>query len=149
MSGVTVMKIGHLMSVLLVCAGCATSQPAQEIEAVRDFVAANELEEFDKVRYHGDLRYKYVNDRYVTVTGRGGPYLVEFRRDCRELRFREFTPEMVDRPIDKNTLNARFDTIRGCRIGTIYGLTPEQLEELRNLGDAPGDEVFLPDEETG
>ena len=154
------MRILLIPAALLVLAGCATPQKAQEIEAVRDFVAANELEQVERVRYRfrGDLKYRYVNDRYVKVEGRDGDFLVEFRRNCPELRDR-IRPEtmsgplqdspLVDKPRDANVLNARFDTIKGCRIAAIYGLTPEQYEELDNLGDAPGEEIFLPDEEQG
>ena len=93
------------------------------------------------------MSYTYINDYYVTVPTRRGDYLIEFARDCRELRRRDFTPEMVDRRDNRNILRARFDTIRGCRIGTIYEITDEQRKELRALGDAPGDEVFIPEDQ--
>ena len=71
----------------------------------------------------------------------------EFQRDCWELRRNDFTPEMVDVRDNQNVLRARFDTIRGCRIGKMYEITAEQRVELTALGDAPGDEIFLPGEE--
>ena len=136
-----------LPAALLLITGCSsTSTQPQEIEAVRDFVAATELEEVNEIRLSETLRYTYVNDRYVTVPTRRGDYLVELRRDCFELRRNDFTPEMVDVRDNQNVLRARFDTIRGCYIGTIYEITEAQREELRNLGDAPGDETYLPDE---
>ncbi len=137
-----------LPAALLLITGCSsTSTQPQEIEAVRDFVAATELEEVNEIRLTKTLSYTYVNDRYVTVPTRRGDYLVELRRDCFELRRTDFTPEMVDVRHNQNVLSARFDTIRGCYIGAIYEITEAQREELRNLGDAPGDETYLPDEE--
>ncbi len=137
-----------ILPALLLIAGCSsTSTQPQEIEAVRDFVAAAQLEEVSEIRLRKTLRYTYVNDRYVTVPTRQGDYLVELRRDCFELRQNDFTPEMVDGRDNQNVLRARFDTIRGCYIGTIYEITESQREELRDLGDAPGDEIYLPDEE--
>ena len=137
-----------LLPAALLVAGCSstTTQP-QEIQAVRDFVAATELEEVSEIRLTETLSYTYVNDRFVTVPTRRGDYLLELRRDCFELRRNDFTPEMVDVRDNKNVLRARFDTIRGCYIGTIYEITEAQREELRDLGDAPGDEIYLPDEE--
>ncbi len=136
-----------LPAALLLITGCSsTSTQPQEIEAVRDFVVATELEEVNEIRLTKTLSYTYVNDRYVTVPTRRGDYLVELRRDCFELRRNDFTPEMVDVRDNQNVLRARFDTIRGCYIGTIYEITEAQREELRNLGDAPGDEIYLPDE---
>lgn len=122
---------------------CAIGFDAEEIEAVRDFIYVNQLEEVDQLRFFRQLSYTYVNDQYVTVPTRNGAYLIEFARVCRELRQLEFTPDMIDRR-DDNTLRAGFDTIRGCRIGKIYEISEFQLDELRDLGDAPGDEIFLP-----
>lgn len=137
-----------ILPALLLIAGCSsTSTQPQEIEAVRDFVVAAELEEVNEIRLRKTLSYTYVNDRYVTVPTRRGDYLVELRRDCFELRQNDFTPEMVDVRDNQNVLRARFDTIRGCYIGAIYEITESQREELRDLGDAPGDEIYLPDEE--
>ena len=136
------------MPALLLIVGCSsTSTQPQEIEAVRDFIAATELEEVNEIRLTKTLSYTYVNDRYVTVPTRRGDYLVELRRDCFELRRTNFTPEMVDVRNNQNVLSARFDTIRGCHIDTIYEITASQREELKDLGDAPGDETYLPDEE--
>ncbi|MDX1517779.1 MAG: DUF6491 family protein [Woeseiaceae bacterium] len=128
---------------LVVLAGCGTLMNEQEIEAVRDFVVTNELQEVDEIRLYEQLHYNYVNDYFVTIPTRRGDYLAEFNTRCRALSSQEFTPEMVDRRYSTHLLRARFDTIRGCHIGKIYKISREQREELRNLGDAPGDEVFL------
>lgn len=129
----------------LLLAACITPYDAQEIEAVRDYVAAHDLEEVEQLRYNRQLNYTFVNDYFVIIPTRREYFLAEFVSECRELRLRHFTPEMYDVRTDSNTLRARFDTIRGCRIGKLYAITEEQADELKNLGDAPGDEVFLPD----
>lgn len=118
----------------------------EENEAVLDYIYASELEEVDQIRFFQQYSYTYVNDRYVTIPTYAGDYLVEFTRTCPELRQSRFTSEMVDYPDDNRTLRARFDTIRGCRIGKIYEVTAAQAEELAELGDAPGDDVYLPDD---
>ncbi len=136
------------VSALLIIAACSsTTQRPQEIEAVRDYVVAAELEEVTQIRLRGQMRYTYVNDRFVTIPTRRGDYLVELQRDCWELRRNDFTPEMVDVRHNQNVLRARFDTIRGCRIAKMYEITAAQRTELTALGDAPGDEIFLPGEE--
>lgn len=139
-------KIQVLPMLLLTAACSSTTQRPQEIEAVRDYVVANELEEVTEIRLREQMSYTYVNDRFVTIPTRRGDYLVEFNRDCWELRQINFTSTMVDVRDNQNVLRARFDTIRGCRIGTMYEITEAQREELKALGDAPGDDIFLPDE---
>ena len=136
------------VSALLIIAACSsTTQRPQEIEPVRDYVVAAELEEVTQIRLPEQMRYTYVNDRFVTIPTRRGDYLVELQRDCWELRRNDFTPEMVDVRHNQNVLRARFDTIRGCRIAKMYEITAAQRTELTALGDAPGDEIFLPGEE--
>lgn len=141
------MKKTAILITALMLSACATGYNPQEAEAVRDYIAANKLEEVDRVRTGGQFNYTYVNDYFVTIRGRGGSYLAEFVSECRELRRQDFSPDMWDQRRDHNWLRARFDTIRGCRIDTLYVISEEQRRELRELGDAPGDEVFLPEDE--
>ncbi len=139
------MKKTVFLLMIMVTGSCSTTPPAREVEAVRDFVVAAELEEVAEIRLRRQMSYTDLNVRYVTIPTRGGDYLVEFQRDCRDLQRPDFTPEMVDVRYDRNVLRAKFDTIRGCRIARIYAITAEQSEELKVLGDAPGDEIFLPE----
>lgn len=136
-----------LILLALVSACTSTMSTEQEIEATRDFVAANQLNQVDSIRLFEQLDYRVVNDYFVTVETRRGDYLLEFRTRCRELTMREFYPHMVDRRSDPNRIRARLDTIRGCQISKMYEVSEAQREELHRLGDAPGDEIFLPDEE--
>ena len=139
-------RILALMTVALLGA-CGTLPIEEEIEATRDFIVANELKEIDSFRMFEQLHYRAVNDYFVTVETRRGDYLIEFNTRCRALTQRDFKPHMVDIRRDPSRLRARFDTIRGCMIGKIYDLTEQQREELHQLGDAPGEEVFMPEEE--
>ena len=141
------MKVHLLAAAAVLLSACASGYEPQEVEAVRDYVVAADLKEVDQVRLYRQMSYTYVNDHYVTVPTRRGDYLVEFAGNCSELRRRDFSPEMVDTRDNRNILRARFDTIRGCRIGRIFEISDEQRKELRDLGDAPGDEVFIPEKD--
>lgn len=140
------MKPTIVVILLALTSACSTLQDEQEIEATRDFVVANNLNQVDEIRLYEQLNYRIINHYFVTVETRRGDYLIEFNSRCRALTQREFQPHMVDIRRDPSRVRARFDTIRGCIIGKIYEVTEEQREELRQLGDAPGDEIFLPDD---
>ena len=135
------------LATIFVLGGCNLNPfQAEENEAVLDFIYTSDLEEVDSIRFFQQYTYTYVNDQYVTIPTSSGDYLVEFTRTCPELRQNRFTPEMVDYRDDNRTLRARFDTIRGCRIGKIYEVTAAQAQELAELGDAPGEDIYLPGE---
>lgn len=148
-------KNSYLPLTAALLAGCSTAGPPdQEIEAVRDYVVAAELEPVEVIRISDDTQYDIVNEQYVIVEARDGNYLTEFRRGCRDLRRTGRTqenmylrsPELADQRTSAHVIRANVDTIRGCRIGTFYGITEEQSKEIMNLGDAPGDEAFIPDQ---
>lgn len=123
-----------VLTVLL--SGCATSPDPGITDAVDDYIRVAELMPQDQIRTGRDYSYRVVSRRYVIVTTRREAFLVEFVRDCRELDELQVTPDYRH---DANWLRARFDTIRGCRIGKIYAVDEGQAQELENLGDAPGD----------
>ncbi len=138
------MKRIAIVIAALTLSACVTGYDPQEIEAVRDYVVANGLEEVDRIRRNDQASYTFINDYFVILPSRRDYYLAEFVSECRELR-QTFDGSMADTRTDTIWLRARFDTIRGCRIGKFYAITEEQRNELRDLGDAPGDEVFLPE----
>ena len=121
---------------LLLFGGCATSSEPEISGAVSDYISAAELEEQNSIRTMGEYNYRVISQRYVTLKSRKENYLVEFTRRCHELMEFDVTPDIR---YEKNILRSRFDTIRGCRIGKIYSIDKGQAEELRNLGDPPGD----------
>ena len=132
---------------LLALTGCSHSgtreRHGKETEAVKDFIAAAELPEVGKIYLDDEIRYFYVNDDFVVIPTKNDYYLVEFRGTCYQLRSRRWTSDMIDIRVTKRLLYAKFDTIRGCVVGRIYELSDAQLEELRYLGDAPGEEQFI------
>ena len=130
------MKLLATVVLLVLFGGCATSSEPEISGAVSDYIMAAELEDQDSIRTMGKYGYHVISQRYVTVQTHKENYLVEFVRRCHELEQYEVTPDIR---YEKNSLRSRFDTIRGCRIGRIYSIDKGQAEELKNLGDAPGD----------
>ena len=118
--------------------------PGKETEAVRDFVAVTELKEVDRIRRYEQIKYLYVNDFFIVFPTRRLDYLIEFRGRCTELRRRQWTSDMIDIRNSARIIYAGFDTLRGCVIDKIWELPEAQLEELRFLGDAPGNDEFMP-----
>ena len=138
----------HIAVILaLAVTGCAISGdvtiPGKDLEAVRDFVVASELQEINSVRLHEQIKILYVNDYYVILPNRRDKYLIEFRGRCAELRERKWVADMIDVRVNSKMLYSDHDTIRGCVIGTIYEIEESQLEELRVLGDAPGNRIAV------
>ena len=130
------MKTIAIVILLVLFGGCATSSEPEISGAVGDYISAAELEDQDSIRTMGTYSYHVISQRYVTVETNKENYLVEFVRRCHELMQYDVTPDIR---YEKNILRSRFDTIRGCRIGRIYSIDKGQAEELKNLGEAPGD----------
>lgn len=134
-------KLLFLLTFMLL-AGCAgqeeTDDPStQDIgQAVRDFIELRELEELDELRSGTNDGWSVLDETFILYSGRKDTYLVEFARRCWELQ--DHTRITPDQRWDSNTIRARFDTIRGCRIGKIYALTDAEVAELENIGEAPG-----------
>jgi len=105
-------------------------------QAVRDFIELRGLEELDALRSGTNDSWQQLDDQFIIYDGRRETYLVEFGRRCYELN--DNTRITPDKRWDTNTVRAKFDTIRGCRIAKIYGLTEAEVAELENIGEAPG-----------
>jgi len=127
--------VGLLTVGLLGCSGTPAEPPA-DVLAIQDYIAVAGLVETDKIRTYTDSGYeKLGNTRYVIFKTRRQDYLIEFIRDCWELiDNRRVTP---DRRNDAYYLRPGMDTIRGCRIGRAFELNEGQIEEIRNIGEAP------------
>ena len=106
-----------------------------EKEAVEDFIAVRKLPEVDKIRSDSTDGWYELNNYYVIYQTRRGDYLFQFARRCWELDEQRVT---ADKRWDANTVRARFDTLRGCRIDKIFSLTETDADELKQLGSAPG-----------
>ena len=130
-----------LVAALGFMTACASTTEIPSKQAVDDFVAVSELQETGDIRHFGTLQHTYLNDHYVLVTTRKEEFLVEFVRRCHELRDNyQITPDIRR---ESNTIRAKFDTIRGCRIKAIYAINKGQAEEIRSLGDAPGETLDI------
>ena len=108
------MKQPLMTGALVLLAACSTaSYDTPSNEAVRDYIVAGELAEQDRLRTNRRGGWTYVNDRFIIFRGRDQDYLLEFRRECREL----LGPVVVaDVRRDHRNLRPRFDTISGCMI---------------------------------
>lgn len=127
-----------LLIALILISGCASQEDTLTYDteqAVRDFIAVRQLETADKVRTNNDDQWQDIDQNFVLYLKRREAYLFEFARRCHELN--EF-PVVPDRRDSSNTIRARFDTLRGCRIVSIYPLTEDEVAELRDIGESPG-----------
>ncbi|MDH3532263.1 MAG: DUF6491 family protein [Gammaproteobacteria bacterium] len=126
----------------LLLTACAAQDPVakpstqDEVQAVRDFIEVGALTEVKKLRTSSGDKTEPIDEHFLIYEGRREAYLVEFGRRCRELN--DNTRIVPDERRSANEINAQFDTIRGCRIHKIYALTEEEINELKNIGEAPG-----------
>ena len=132
------MKKTMIVLVAMLLAACAAPEEMvskDEAQAVRDFIAVRDLGGVDQMRSTGADHWYELDESFIIYETRREVFLVEFSRPCRELSQQRVVP---DRRWDNNTVRARFDTIRGCRIGKIFPLTVGETEELMALGESPG-----------
>lgn len=128
-----------VMALVVACAGQDSKEPSEAdkaVQAVRDLIEVRGLQELDKIQTFGRDSWQAIGNRFLIYETRRDIYLVEFDRRCWELN--DDTRIIADERWDANTVRARFDTIRGCRIGRIYALAEEDIAELKNIGEAPG-----------
>jgi len=133
------LQITHALTVLttLMLAACASQeeQVTQDTaQAVRDFIAVRGLPETDKIRTDGNDRWKKIDLYFVIYEKRKEAFLIEFTRRCHEL---DTTPVVAD-VRHGNEIQARFDTLRGCRIAKLYVLNEAEVIELQDIGESPG-----------
>ena len=127
------------LAALLGCASQDEKDGAKEdpvTEAVLDFIEVRDLEEVDAISSGTNDGWRELNLEYLLYEGRRDTYLVEFARPCYELR--DQTRITPDKRWDSSYIRARFDTIRGCRIGRVFLLTEAEVAELENIGEVPG-----------
>lgn len=127
-------------TLLAACAGQDTERQQaidEEVQAVRDFIAVRGLEEVAKMPSATTDSWESIEDHFLIYEARRDTFLVEFSRRCYDLD--DNTRIVADQRREAGTVRARFDTLRGCRIHKLYALTADEAEELRNLGEAPGE----------
>jgi hypothetical protein len=82
-----------------------------------------------------------IQSQGIEMLSKGLTMLVAFRQRCRELDEQDEQDELDVTPDirhDLNTVRARFDTYRGCRIQALYEITEGQVQELLDLGEKSG-----------
>ena len=130
---------------LLVCAllaACAGQDPAVEqnrqdaVQAVRDFIDVRGLAELTELKSSTSDTWEPIEAHFLIYKGRRATYLVEFAHQCYEIN--DNSRIVADERWSANTVRARFESIRGCRIGRIFALTEEEATELENIGESPG-----------
>ena len=132
------MKTHIILLMLAALAACATQEEAitQDTEqAIRDFISVRALAETDQVRTANDDSWTELDKKFVLYEARNAVFLFEFTRRCNELNE---IPVVPDARHSGNTVRARFDTLRGCRIARIFPLTEGEVAELANIGASPG-----------
>ncbi len=109
--------------------GCASQKEnrndAREISReseneVRTYLDEALLGEVPYIRFRNSLQWKYLNDYFVTAEANDGDHLIEMNTECAELRARTIYYDMADTRFRIDFILADLDTIRGCRIKTIY-----------------------------
>lgn len=106
-----------------------------EDDPVADYIQVAQLKAVDAVRSFEQLQHRVISEDYIIIYDRRKFHLAVFRRSCRELFDHDVTPDIRH---DGNTIRARFDTVRGCRIEALYEVSEGQAEELLQLGQTPG-----------
>jgi hypothetical protein len=126
-----------LAAILLAACAAAPNEPGAvaEDDPIADYIRVAELPEVDAIRSLGQLQHRIISEDYVIVYDRKTSHLATFARPCRELFEIEVTPDVRH---DSNSLRARFDTLRGCRIQSLYRVSDGQVAEILQLGGAPG-----------
>lgn len=132
MKGLSVLLMAALLAA---CAAPDETTGENTEQAVRDFIAARQLDELDKIRTRSNDHFQEIDAHFLIYKTRNDAYLFEFDRACYEL-----TQDIIvaDERWEGNTIRSRFDTLRGCRIGHIYALTEAEVAELENLGESVG-----------
>jgi hypothetical protein len=143
------MKYYATLVVLMFLAACATTGQEERINAVKDFIEVNELEELAKIRTFDRINQHVLNDRHVILSTRREQYLLEYPYPCRDDPITQRPRPDIRR--DARAIYADSDTFRGCQIGALYAITAgcpigalyaitaDQAEELKSIGEAPGE----------
>lgn len=128
-------SIALIIICLSACAAQQESNTNDMEQAIRDFIAVRQLSEVDKMRTVNREHWTELDPNFIIYDTRREIFLIEFTRACHEL---SDTQVVADVRRERNTIRARFDTIRGCRIQKIFTLTEGEVAELKTLGESPG-----------
>ena len=135
-------RTGVIIIAATAMGACASepTEPAQVIldqdQVVRDYIEVRDLEEVDRIRGAERRSWEKLTPSYIIYKPRRGKFLVEFDRPCFEIWNSTFMS--ADDPMLHSVLRAKYDRIRGCRIGRIFVLTEDDILELEQLGVGAG-----------
>ncbi len=133
-------KLPHCLAaagfLLAACAGQPSEEIADKNLAVRDFIELRQLESLPKIRSDRSDGWQTITPTFLIYRTRREDYLFEFARPCWEIM--DNSRIYADERYDSNTIRARFETLRGCRIAAIFALTEAEAAELEHIGDPPG-----------
>ena len=136
------MKVTVLILAATLLAACATQEPGEKpstqdtTQAIRDFIDVRGLEEVTRIATSQSDHFEPLDPHFLLYEGRRDAHLVEFVRRCWELD--DSTRIVADVRRGGSYIYARSDTIRGCRIKSIYALTEHETAELESIGEAVG-----------
>ena len=134
--------------VALVAFGCAAAPEEKKegekdpnvitmSDAIDDYIEVAELEEVHAVRSLMQLYTKVLSDRYILIYDNRRNWLAAYNVPCKELyKSHGVQPDIR---YERNTVRAKFDTYRGCKIDRIYSISDGVVQELETLGKAPGE----------
>jgi len=128
------MRLFAILSACCLFAACAAQE--EKPDAIADFIKVNQLESVSQIKTFHQLDLTVLNDDYVVVQTKSGTYLVSYVTRCIEGPSGRPAPDIRR---DAHVLQARVDTLRGCRIDAIYVIDETQVEELREIRRNPGD----------
>ena len=109
--------------------GCAANDDKRP-DPVEDFIKVNELEDVKEIRTYDSLDLFVMNEYYVIVSSRRAYYLLSYVSRCWERPGGGVEPDVRR---DGRVIRAGADTLRGCRIKSIYAIDEAQAEELRQI----------------
>ena len=136
MSGKLPLYLAAAGLLLAACAGQPSAEIADKNLAVRDFIEVRGLEPLPKIRSDRSDGWQTITPTFLIYRTRREDYLFEFVRPCWEIM--DNSRIYPDERADANSIRARFETLRGCRIAAIYALTEAESAELEHIGDPPG-----------
>ena len=131
------MKHTASLFVLMFLTACASTGQEERVNAIKDFIEINELEKTEEIRTFDQLEQHILNERFVIVNTRQDAFLLEYPYPCRDDPLTQRPRPDIRR--DANAIYAGSDTFRGCQIGALYPITEDQVAELKNIGEAPGE----------
>lgn len=122
------MRVTLILVAMFTVYACATGVEQEprpvdaSIEEVQVYIDSVKPEIVAVAGYKDPFGYTYINDKFVLLNGRGGAYLIKFRRLCNDLLSGGMHLDMVDYRERRGQLRAKIDTVRGCLIEEIYKL---------------------------